>query len=263
MELDLFQVDAFTNEVFGGNPAGVVYLSEWLPDELLLKIAMENNLSETAYIVKKDNNFHIRWFTPKTEVDLCGHATLASSYVLKYYYNYPEKTLTFKSKSGPLKILFESDYISMFFPTRPPYNTKIPENLIKGLGVKPVNVLKSERDYLVEVESEEIVRSIKPDMRLISIPDSLGVIVTAKGDDVDFVSRFFAPNVGIPEDPVTGSSHTTLVPYWREKLRKDKFIARQLSERGGELICEYLGDKVKISGKAVLYLKGKINIPIQ
>ncbi len=261
MQLDFFQVDAFTDRVFRGNPAGVVYLSKWLPDNILLKIAGENNLSETAYIIKNDDDYSIRWFTPKIEVDLCGHATLASAYVLKNQYNYPKENLIFQSKSGPLEIVFEDNYISMFFPTRPPYKTKIPENLVKGLGIEPLNVLKSERDYLVEVESEETVANITPDMELIKIPGSLGVIVTAKGNEVDFVSRFFAPNAGIPEDPVTGSSHTTLVPYWRERLGKDKFIARQLSDRGGELVCEYLGDKVKISGKAVLYLKGKINIP--
>jgi PhzF family phenazine biosynthesis protein len=259
MKIPIYQIDAFTDERFRGNPAAVCILQEWLPDETMQKIAAENNLAETAFVVSKKNSFELRWFTPKTEVDLCGHATLATAYAFKEHLDYQHDEIDFKTKSGILKIIFGGDFISMIFPRRPPEICKAPEELLRGINVQPVEVLKS-RDFLVILDAEEDVIQLKPDFEKLKSVDALGVIVTAKGRDADFVSRFFAPKVGINEDPVTGSSHSTLIPYWSKKLSKNKLVALQLSERGGKLFCEDLGDKVKIAGKAVTYLTGEITV---
>lgn len=259
MKIPIYQIDAFTDERFRGNPAAVCPLQEWLPDETLQKISAENNLAETAFVVSKGNSFELRWFTPKVEVDLCGHATLATAYTFKEHLNYKSDEIDFKTKSGILKIFYGGDFISMVFPRRPAEPSEVPENLLGGLNAKPVEVLKS-RDFLVVLSGQDEVIQLRPDFEKLKSVDALGVIVTAKGQNVDFVSRFFAPRAGINEDPVTGSSHSTLVPYWSKKLGKNKFTALQLSERGGKLFCEDLGDKVKISGKAVTYLAGEITV---
>lgn len=257
MKIPIYQIDAFTDERFHGNPAAVCILDDWLPDETLQDIAAENNLAETAFVVAKDNIFELRWFTPEIEIDLCGHATLATAYVYKEHLDYKFNEIDFRTKSGILKVIFEGDVLSMLFPRRPAEPCDIPDNLIDGIHVQPLEVLKS-RDYLVVLKHEDEVRNLNPDIGKLKIPGCLGVIVTARGKDVDFVSRFFAPNAGISEDPVTGSSHSTLIPYWALRLEKNKLIAAQLSKRGGTLFCEDLGDKVKIAGKAVTYLVGNI-----
>jgi PhzF family phenazine biosynthesis protein len=260
MILDLYQIDAFANEVFRGNPAGVICLTELPDDEILQNIAEENNLAETAFIVKTGGSYHIRWFTPTIEMDLCGHATLAAAYVMREYYQYNKKTITFNSKSGELSVIFDDPLLSMIFPRRPSTKCDMPDQLIKGLGVDSVVNTEKSRDFIVEFESEEKIKRLTPNIELLKIPDCLGIIVTSKGTNHDFVSRFFAPNAGIPEDPVTGSSHSTLIPYWSARLHKKKMRASQLSRRGGELFCEDLDDRVKISGRAVTYLIGKIYI---
>ncbi|MCL4509822.1 MAG: PhzF family phenazine biosynthesis protein [Bacteroidetes bacterium] len=259
MKIPIYQIDAFTEERFHGNPAAVCILENWLPDELMQHIAAENNLAETAFVVPKGDAFELRWFTPKIEIDLCGHATLATAYAYKEHLNYQSDEITFKTKSGILKVIYGGDFMSMIFPRRPGEPCSVPDNLINGINAKPAEVLKS-RDYLVILNNEDEIRNLKPDFEKLKTLDCLGVIVTAKGWDVDFVSRFFAPNAGVPEDPVTGSSHSTLIPYWSKKLGKNKLTALQLSERGGKLFCEDLGDKVKIAGKAVTYLVGEISV---
>lgn len=257
MKIPLYQIDAFTTELFHGNPAAVCPLEEWLEDDRLQAIAAENNLSETAFFTKKQDHYVLRWFTPVTEVDLCGHATLAAAFVI---FNYLDGSLTkvdFSTKSGTLTVERDGALLSMDFPARPASVCNVPENLMKGLGIEPDEVFLA-RDYFVVYDAEEKIQSLRPEMdRLLDI-DGLGVIVTAPGKDVDFVSRFFAPKAGVPEDPVTGSAHCTLIPYWSERLNKKKLHARQLSQRGGELFCENLGDRVKIAGHAVTYLEGSI-----
>jgi len=219
-------------------------------------IAMENNLAETAFFIKQDDYYHLRWFTPKVEVDLCGHATLASGFVIFYYLDPAAQSVSFQTKSGALIVRREGDLLAMDFPARKakPHSTN-PEIFAQALGVLPKEVLFS-RDFLVVFESEQIVRSLKPDMALLMKLDGLGVIVTAPGEKSDFVSRFFAPKVGVPEDPVTGSAHCTLIPYWSEKLDKKKLHAFQVSPRGGELFCKDMGERVKIAGNAVRYSEG-------
>ena len=259
MKLKLYQIDAFTNRVFSGNPAAVCPLTEWLDDQTLLAIAAENNLSETAFFVPQEENFHLRWFTPKAEVDLCGHATLATAFVIFDILKLARQHVSFQTKSGILTVTKENALFTMDFPSREPLPCPVPRDLLGSLKIKPVEVLKS-RDFLVLFENEKIIRQLSPDMALLMNLDALGVIVTAPGEKVDFVSRFFAPKVGVPEDPVTGSAHSTLIPYWAKKLRKTKLHAHQISKRGGELFCELRGDRVKISGKAVKYLEGEIFI---
>ncbi len=237
MKIPIYQIDAFTDERFRGNPAAVCPLLEWLPDETMQKVAAENNLAETAFVVSKGNLHELRWFTPKTEVDLCGHATLATAYVFKECLNYKPDEMEFKTKSGILRILFGGDFITMIFPRRPAEPCNTPDALIQGLRRNPIEVLKS-RDLLVVFGSEEEVVRLKPDFDKLMSIDALGIIVTSTGQSADFVSRFFAPRAGINEDPVTGSSHSTLVPYWSKKLGKTKLTALQLSERGGKLFCE-------------------------
>ena len=260
MRLPLYQVDAFARNAFEGNPAAVVPLDEWIDDEIMQSIAQENNLAETAFFVKEGNAFHIRWFTPnKKEVSLCGHATLASAFVLFEVMGYPDDTIHFTCLAGNLKVVREGALITMDFPSQPPEPCETYTLLEKGLGVKPLECLQDE-DILVRVESEVILKSIEPNHDfLIQLP-LRGVMVTAPSEQYDFVSRFFAPKYGIPEDSVTGSSFTKLTPYWAAVLGKAKLKARQVSERGGDVFTELKGDRVTVSGHAVLYLKGEIHI---
>ncbi len=259
MKIPIYQIDAFTDERFRGNPAAVCILQEWLPDELLQSIAAENNLAETAFVVEKNGSCELRWFTPEVEVDLCGHATLATGFVFKEHLDYPGDEITFKTQSGLLKVEYGGNMLSLVFPARPGTPCEPTELLLEGLRVEPVETLKS-RDYLVILPTEDAVKRADPDFAKLKKVDALGVIVSAPGESVDFVSRFFAPQAGINEDPVTGSSHTTLIPYWSAKLRKKSLSARQLSRRGGKLYCEDLGEKVKISGRGVTYLVGEITV---
>ncbi|RJP61142.1 MAG: PhzF family phenazine biosynthesis protein [Melioribacteraceae bacterium] len=259
MRLDLYQVDAFTNILFKGNPAAVCPLNNWLDDKILKNIAAENNLSETAFFVKKDNQYHIRWFTPTIEVDLCGHATLASAYVI---FNFIEKEINqivFESLSGNLTVFREDEFITLNFPARPPKKIFTSDLHLKCLDVEPKEVLLSSKTLFLLNSENEVLNAV-PNFDEIKKLDSDGLIITAKGENCDFVSRYFAPHAGIPEDPVTGSAHTALTPYWSKKLNKRKLQAKQLSKRGGELFCEDLGDRINISGKAVLYSIGEIDL---
>lgn len=258
MELDLYQVDAFAEEVFSGNPAAVVPLFEWLSDELMQKIAQENNLPETAFFVRKGEYFELRWFTPESEVDLCGHATLASAYVLYEYLDYTDPVVVFETKSGRLFVDREGDMYSMDFPAWGVRKIQVTERVTKALGARPTDLYMGERDMMAVFETEEQIRALNPDYRLISQLDGMCLICTAPGLDYDFVSRTFAPEAGIPEDPVTGSAHCTLVPFWAERLGRDEMSAYQASKRGGVLGCQNLGDRVKIAGNAVTYMKGSI-----
>lgn len=260
VKIPVYQVDAFTSRVFAGNPAAVCPLVEWLPDETMQAVAAENNLSETAFFVRNGNGFHLRWFTPEVEVDLCGHATLASAYVLFDLLGEQGDQLRFTTKSGELIVRRRNDMLALDFPARPPEPTRPCVGLIEAFGLKPQAVL-SARDYLLVFDTEEEVRKMKPDMELLKGIDRFAAIVTAPGDDCDFVSRFFAPAKGVPEDPVTGSAHCTLIPYWAQRLGKDKLLARQVSKRGGELHCELLGARVEIAGQAALFLQGEIVLP--
>jgi PhzF family phenazine biosynthesis protein len=260
MILPCYHVDAFANSVFRGNPAAVCPLDTWLPDATLQKIAAENNLSETAFIVARGNEFDLRWFTPTTEVDLCGHATLAAAFVLFTERGVNAGSIHFHSRSGVLTVSRAHDLLTLDFPSRPPSPCPAPEDLVRGLGTKPRDVLKS-RDYLAVFASEAEVRALKPDFVVLRTLDCLGIIVTAPGDNCDFVSRFFAPAAGITEDPVTGSAHCTLIPYWSRRLGKLTLRARQISARGGELLCRAAGERVFIGGRATIYLRGEIQIP--
>ena len=259
MKLTLYQIDAFASRVFAGNPAAVCPLEKWLEHDLMQAIAMENNLSETAFFVPLDQGYHIRWFTPASEVDLCGHATLASAYVLFTYLDPSMTKVSFQSRSGLLTVSKQDDLLSMDFPSQPPAPCRAPAELIEALGKKPSEVLRSQ-DYFVLFPGEEDVRTLDPDMILLKKLDLRGVTVTARGKDADFVSRFFAPKYGINEDPVTGSAHCALVPYWAGRLRKKDLHAHQVSKRGGELFCKDGGDRVIISGRAVAYMQGIITI---
>jgi len=258
MKLQYFEVDAFANKPFQGNPAGICPLNQWLDDALMQNIAAENNLAETAFFVPRGDDYELRWFAPAVEIDLCGHATLASAFILFSELGRKGDALRFHTKSGVLSVTRKGDILTLDFPSRPPKPASIPDALIRGLGKKPVQVLKA-RDYFALYESAEDVRTLNPDIPLLGTLDEK-VIVTAPGLDCDFVSRFFAPTAGVPEDPVTGSAHCTLIPYWSARLSKTKMFARQLSKRGGELFCELAGDRVLIGGKAVLYSRGQIEI---
>ncbi|MGR3177624.1 MAG: PhzF family phenazine biosynthesis protein [Candidatus Anammoxibacter sp.] len=258
MKIHIFQIDAFTNHIFSGNPAAVCPLEYWLTDVQLQSIAAENNLSETAFFVKKETYYELRWFTPTTEVDLCGHATLAAAFVILNCLNTFKSAVNFKTKSGTIIVKRNGKFLSMNFPCREPKSCNVPNGLVRAIGKKPVRVLASSRDYMLIFDSEDDVRSIQPDMAMLETIDRSGIIITAIGERSDFISRFFAPKLGISEDPVTGSAHCTLVPYWSKRLSKSKLHAIQLSKRTGELFCEYLGDRVLISGQAVKYLEGSI-----
>ncbi len=260
MKLDIYQVDAFAKEVFKGNPAAVCPLGEWIDEDLMQKIALENNLSETAFFVKKDDVYEIRWFTPTFEIDLCGHATLASAFVIFECLKTEESLVKFHShKSGELKVEKNSDVLTLDFPSRPVAKCDAPAGLIEAIGKQPQEIFKA-RDYFLVYENEQEIADIAPNVSKLLQIDAHGFIVTAKGADADFVSRFFAPEVGVFEDPVTGSSHCNLIPFWAERLDKTEMFARQLSARGGELFCKLEGDRVKIGGNAVLYLKGEIYV---
>lgn len=260
--IPVYVVDAFTRRPFSGNPAAVCPLESWLPDAQMQAIAAEHNLAETTFVVREPEGWRIRWFTPAVEVDLCGHATLAAAHVLTRHRGLPEETIVFHSRSGPLPVGFAGDTIVLDFPARPAARCEVPAALREGLGVNPVEVLKS-RDFLVVLESEDDVRALAPDFAQLARVDCLGVIVTAparRESGVDFVSRFFAPRAGIDEDPVTGSAHCTLTPYWAARLKRKELHARQVSRRGGELFCTLAGDRVHIAGHAVTYLTGSAEI---
>jgi PhzF family phenazine biosynthesis protein len=257
----IYQVDAFTDELFRGNPAAVVVLDAWIDQPLMQKISAENNLSETAFVVRKEENYEIRWFTPESEVALCGHATLASAYVLFKHYEKESSILNFETmQRGQLSVTRSGDLYELDFPADNMKHADPPIDLITAMGKQPEHCLKGITDYMLVYRDEATIRDILPDFDLIKASGARGVIVTAPGSETDFVSRFFAPAVGINEDPVTGSAHTSLIPYWAERLRKESLSASQLSKRGGLLFCRSAGDRVKISGKARLYLKGDIVI---
>jgi PhzF family phenazine biosynthesis protein len=259
MEIPLYQVDAFTDRVFAGNPAAVCPLEQWLDDELLQNIAAENNLSETAFFVPEFEGYRLRWFTPACEVDLCGHATLASAFVLMNVLGSEQNEVRFQSRSGELRVSRDGDMYSLDFPSRAPQRVKPTPSLIAGLGVEPDEVWRA-RDYMAVFATEQHVRALTPDMAKLAACDTFAIIATAPGRTTDFVSRFFAPNRGVPEDPVTGSAHCTLVPYWSQRLGKTSLHACQVSKRGGQLWCEDQGARVKISGRAVLFSSGKIQL---
>jgi predicted PhzF superfamily epimerase YddE/YHI9 len=261
MQIPLYQVDAFASGLFRGNPAAVCPLDRWLPDQTLQAIAAENNLAETAfYVPKGEGRYRLRWFTPAVEVELCGHATLAAACViLEIRREIAGSRVAFDSRGGELIVDRENDLYALNFPSHPPAECAVHPKLISGLGAHPQRVLAARR-YLCVFETEDQVRALAPNMEQIAAVDQFAVIVTAPGRDCDFVSRFFAPAAGVPEDPVTGSAHCTLIPYWAERLGKTKLFARQISKRGGELWCELRGDRVKIAGRAVKYLEGRIEV---
>lgn len=260
MQLQIFQADAFTDRLFRGNPAAVVPLENWLPDATMQAIALENNLSETAFFIKTENGYHIRWFTPACEVDLCGHATLASAHILWRHLGLAEHEISFHSRSGPLGVKKEGGWYTLDFPTDKVGQIETPEILLKSIGVAPLETWKGREDYLVLVENQTAVANLKPDFRTMGGLKSRGVLVTALGTDVDFVSRCFFPAYGIEEDPATGSAHTTLTPFWAKRLGKTELTARQISPRGGFLKCQLRGDRTAISGQATTYLEGTITV---
>ena len=259
MEVPFYQVDAFSSKIFEGNPAGVCLLESWLADEVLQNIAAENNLSETAFLVQRSQGrYELRWFTPTVEIDLCGHATLASAFIIFSFIGSTLSSLDFETASGLLSVSKSGELLSMDFPARKPVPVEAYPALAKALGAEPSEYWKS-RDLVAVFKDESTIRDINPDFdRLRQIRDAFAVIVTAPGEKADFVSRFFAPNAGILEDSVTGSAHSTLIPYWADRLEKNELHAFQLSKRGGELFCENIGDRVRISGHAVLYAKGEL-----
>jgi PhzF family phenazine biosynthesis protein len=262
MPLQVFQVDAFTAKPFAGNPAAVCPLAEWLDDELLRAVAAENNLSETAYFVPRGDHYELRWFTPRCEVKLCGHATLASAFVLLQVLGAKRDSVRFETRfSGALTVSRDGDLLAMDFPALIPWACATPPAaLMEGLGVAPATVVQIEDNYFAVYEREEDIRRIRPDFHLLEKLHPAGVAITAPGNDADFVSRYFAPSYGIPEDPVTGSTHCSLAPYWAQRLGKTKLHARQVSERGGEMWCEVKGDRVILKGNAVLVLRGELLI---
>jgi len=260
MEIPLYQVDAFASRPFEGNPAAVCPLPRWLDDGLLQAIAAENNLSETAFLVPEGDAFRLRWFTPEVEVDLCGHATLASAFVLMTRSGgRGRKDVTFRTRSGELRVTRDGDLFTMDFPARKPDFAPPPPGLIDAVGRRPRHALKANY-WLLVYDTEAEVRALAPDMEALKRAEGM-VIVSAPGDACDFVSRFFAPGVGIPEDPVTGSAHCVLTPYWSQRLMKKKLRARQVSPRGGDLLCELAGDRVLMSGRCAFYMQGRIALP--
>lgn len=260
MRIPIYQIDAFTDRLFGGNPAAVCPLEGWLPDATLQAIAAENNLSETAFFVPSGDGFELRWFTPKVEVDLCGHATLATAFLLLRRLEPGRDRVVFSTRSGPLEVVRDGELLAMDFPAYPPEAVNAPAGLFEALGHDAEAVLRG--NYLmVVVRSERAVRALEPDFAAMDRAGINEAIVTASGSDCDFVSRFFAPGFGVPEDPVTGSAHCSLVPYWAHRLGKTRLRARQVSQRGGELACELRGNRVSIAGGAVMYLEGEIELP--
>jgi PhzF family phenazine biosynthesis protein len=259
MKLNLYQIDAFTDKIFGGNPACVVPLKNWLPDDMLLKIAKENAVAETAFFVDSGDGFHLRWFTPEIEMDLCGHATLAAAHCLKTILNYPKQEIIFTTLSGELLVTANNDQYTLDFPARMPKEANLPEVIKNSLNIQPKEVFKS-RDYVLIYEKEADIRNIKIERQIfdqINL-DPGGVIVTSKGDNCDFVSRFFTPQATILEDPVTGSAHCSLIPFWAERLNKTTLLAFQLSDRFGKLNCISKGSRVLISGHAKTYAVGSL-----
>lgn len=261
MRLPIYQVDAFTDTLFAGNPAAVVPLESWLPDAVMQSIAAENNLAETAFILRDQEGWFIRWFTPANEIDLCGHATLASAFIIRNFIDPDVSEISFRTKvAGNLRVLFADGLYTLDFPTRAPAAIDVHADLIRALGGPMPDQVLAARDWLVVYKDEATVRALSPDFTLLNKVGRM-VIVTAPGSDgVDFVSRFFAPMDGIPEDPVTGSAHCTLTPYWANRLGKSVLEARQVSARGGTLHCRLLGERVHIAGRAVLYLEGGIHV---
>lgn len=260
MKYPIYQVDAFTGRLFSGNPAAVVFCESGLSHEIMQSIALENNLSDTAFVVPMGESYQIRWFTPSVEVDLCGHATLASAHVIFNHLGYSADTISFSSKSGHLYVRKEGEILYLNFPADSVQSVGSSQLLIDGLGEIPNETYKGRDDYLAVFDNEDVILSLSPDMAMLSKVPARGVIVTAPGREVDFVSRFFAPQSGIPEDPVTGSAHTALIPYWSRRLGKKHLKAEQVSRRGGELLCLDLGDRVEIGGRAVTFLIGEISI---
>lgn len=260
MKLPIYQVDAFTSRLFGGNPAAVVTLDAWLPDDVMQAIAAENNLAETAFVLPREERAPLRWFSPTIEVDLCGHATLATAHVLLRHHYPAQQEVSFETRSGVLTVTRNGSGLSLDLPSRPGRPIEVSDALVEALGVRPREAYLA-RDFLAILDAEADVRTLQPDIEKVAALDAFAVIVSAPGVEVDFVSRFFAPRAGIPEDPVTGSAHATLVPYWAERLGKSRLSARQLSARGGELDCELQGDRVVVAGGAVEYLRGEIEIP--
>lgn len=259
MKIPVYLISAFSSKIFSGNPAAVCPLKHWIDDDLMQAIAKENNVSETAFFIQSGDIYHIRWFSPLVEIDLCGHATLATAHVLFKHIGVSGDQIIFCSKSGNLSVIQKGELLAMDFPSHPPKEGNIPQDLLDGLGLAPLEVLCSE-DYLVVFKQERDLLDIKPDMDKLKKIDLRGVIVTARGSEADFGSRFFAPKLGIPEDPVTGSAHCTLIPYWSKKLAKQKLLAHQLSKQGGELFCQDCGERVIISGRAVTCFEGNIYI---
>jgi PhzF family phenazine biosynthesis protein len=260
MRVPMYQVDAFTSELFSGNPAAVCMLDQWPDDGLLKAVAAENNLSETAFLVRRDDTFDLRWFTPVTEVSLCGHATLASGFVVFNILEYRRDVILFETRSGTLSVKRKGDLLEMDFPAQHASRQVAPDRLQSALKARPVTVMGTQKSLMVLLEDEAAVRNLEPDFSILAQMQQRGTIVTAAGNRSDFVSRFFAPNLGIPEDPVTGSAHCILTPFWAGQLGKKQLHALQLSKRGGELFCEDRGERVAIAGKAVLYLDGTITI---
>ncbi|MEO6969519.1 MAG: PhzF family phenazine biosynthesis protein [Chthoniobacterales bacterium] len=257
MKIPYFEVVAFTQRAFAGNPAGVCFLEEFLDDTRLQAIAAENNLAETAFVVPRGKHFDLRWMTPAVEVDLCGHATLASAHVLFHHRGYPEAEVRFQTKSGELQVTRDGKRLVLDFPSLPADSVGLPNELAEALGARPEQLLRG-RDYFAIFPSQNEVAAIQPDLARVAKLDAQGVVVTAPGDDCDFVSRYFAPAAGIPEDPVTGSTHCTLIPYWSQRLGKKELFACQISARRGELFCQNRGDRVSIGGAAVTYVEGEI-----
>jgi PhzF family phenazine biosynthesis protein len=260
MKIAIYQVDAFTDKVFKGNPAAVCPLKDWPADEVMQAIAAENNLSETAFFVGGNGKFALRWFTPQTEVDLCGHATLASAFVYFNFMDTGRRKVTFETKSGRLGVSRVEDHLALDLPAHPATRIRALPALTKALGAKPQQLWAAQRDYMAVFAKEQEVRALAPDMERLSKLDRQGVIVTAPGLNSHFVSRFFAPRMGVAEDPVTGSSHCTLVPYWAARLKQDRLLAHQVSARGGELLCMARGERVGIAGRCALYLRGAVTI---
>ena len=261
MKIKIYQVDAFADSVFTGNPAAVCPLEDkWLDDSTMQNIASENNLSETAFYIFSKGKYSIRWFTPLKEVDLCGHATLASGYVQFFHENYTGNIIEFGSKSGILGIRKDKEYLTMDFPSDEISKVEKPDSISDGFSIKPAEIYKGKSDYLLIYNKEEDILNIKVDLEILKKTDCRGFIISARGKSSDFVSRFFAPAFGVNEDPVTGSAHTTLTPYWSRILNKNELTAIQLSARKGFLICKNLGTRIEISGKAQLYMQGEINI---
>jgi PhzF family phenazine biosynthesis protein len=260
MLIPIFQIDAFTDRTFRGNPAAVCFLEAWPEDALMQSIAAENHLSETAFLVCDGERYGLRWFTPQTEVDLCGHATLASAYVIFRFLQPALNEVVFDTRSGELRVYRDGDLLRMDFPASLPVSCSIPENLATALGRAPLQVMRAGTQLLAVFADEDEVRQLAPDMAALRKLDAQGVIVTAPGSEDDFVSRYFAPAVGVPEDPVTGSAHCVLTPYWAERLVRPRLRARQVSQRGGEILCELRGDRVALTGQAVLFLRGEITL---